>query len=239
MEYVSNNTFGTLSSALDGKIISKVFDFVISVLQDFEGKEDDNENHLTNGLCKQLGFKKPPEYPFFFQHQNIEDAKENTSTDFAAFGTYTYAQIHNKEGEEFPLVKFEAKRLSSTLPKKREREYVIGEYEKGKLTKNSGGIERFKNLRYGKDVVHAAIIGYVQTDTFDHWIEKINSWIKDEVNSPHDSILIWDADDYLKANWTNGNLCSFLSRPKRKGFEELNMNHIWISFVSKETHETE
>lgn len=228
MEYISNNTFGTLSSAPDGRIISKVFDFVTSVLQDFEGKADDNENHLTNKLCKQLGFKKPSEFPFFFQHQNIEDAKENTSTDFAAFGTYTYAKTYNKEGEEFPLVKFEAKRLSTTLQKKREREYVIGEYEKGKLNKNSGGIERFKNLRHGKDVVHAAIIGYVQTDTFSHWVEKINGWIKDEINSPHDSKLTWDIDDYLNTNWSNSSLCSYLSKPKRKGHEQLNMHHIWI-----------
>lgn len=232
MEYISNNTFGTLDSAPDGKIISKVFDFVTSVLQNFEGKKDDNENYLTNELCKQLGFKKPPEFPFFFQHQNIEDAKENTSTDFAAFGTYSYAQAYNKEGEEFPLVKFEAKRLSSTLPKKREREYVIGEYEKGKLIKNSGGIERFKNLRHGKDVVHAAIIGYIQTDTFDHWAKKIDGWIKEEVGSPHDSTLTWDVDDYLQSNWTNGNLCCFLSKPKRKGSIGLNMNHIWINLTS-------
>jgi len=235
MEYISNNTFGTLSSAPDGKIISKVFDFVTSVLQCFEGKATDNENHLTNELCKQLGFKKPPELPFFFQHQNIENAKENTSTDFAAFGTYTYARTYNKEGEEFPLVKFEAKRLSSTLPRKREKEYVIGEYENGKQVKNSGGIERFKNHRHGKDVAHAAIIGYVQTDTFSHWIKKINGWIKDEVNSSHDSKLTWDADDHLKSNWTNGNLCSYLSKSKRKELEQLNMHHIWVSFVSEKT----
>ena len=233
MDYVSDSTFGTLSSAPDGKIISKVFGFVTSVLKDFEGKEDDNENHLTNELCKQLGFKKPPEFPFFFQHQNIEDAKENTSTDFAAFGTYAYAQAHNIKGEEFPLVKFEAKRLSSTLPKKREREYVIGEYESGKLIKNSGGIERFKNLRHGKDVSHSAIIGYVQTDTFDYWVKKIDGWIKEEINKPHDSTLTWDADDHLQLNWANGNLCSYLSKPKRKGSDRLNMNHLWISFVSK------
>jgi len=237
MEYISNNTFGTLSSAPDGKIISKVFDFVTSVLRDLGGKEIDNENHLTNELCKQLGFKKPPEFPFFFQHQNIEDAKENTSTDFAAFGTYAYAEAYSYEGEEFPLVKFEAKRLNSTLPKKREREYVIGEYNKRKQTRNSGGIERFKNLRHGKDIVNAAIIGYVQTDTFDHWNEKINKWIKDEIDSPSDFTLTWDADDYLQSNWTNENLCSYLSKPKRKGGECLNMKHIWINLVSKKTYE--
>ncbi|MEQ9426332.1 MAG: hypothetical protein RJQ09_18040 [Cyclobacteriaceae bacterium] len=228
MEYVGNNAFGVLTSAPDGRIISIVFDFVTFVLQDFEGKKDYNENHLTNELCKQLGFKKPPEYPFFFQHQNEEDAKKNTSTDFAAFGTYAYAQTYDKSGEEFPLVKFEAKRLSSTLPKIREKEYVIGEYKKDERIKNSGGIERFKNLRHGKNVNHAAMIGYVQTDTFDDWTKKIKRWIKAEIKNPHDSALTWDADDYLQSQWSKGRLCCFLSKPKRKKGKVLHMNHLWV-----------
>ena len=229
MEYISDNTFGNLSSAPDGKIIAKVFDFVSLVLEGFEGETNDNENHLTSELCKQLGFKKPAELPFFFQHQNIEDAKENTSTDFAAFGTYTYAKMYNKKGEEFPLIKFEAKRLSSTLPRKREREYVIGEYENGLQIKNSGGIERFKTLRHGKDVMHSAIIGYVQTNTFDHWFQKINGWIKEEIDNPNDSTLEWDTDDYLISNGSSNNLCRHLSKPKRKELEQLRMHHIWVN----------
>ena len=228
MEYHINNTNGTLSSAPDGRIIEKIFSFVTSSLQDFKGKADDNENYLTSEFCKLLGFKKPSEFPFFFQHQNLEDSKENTSTDFAAFGTYAYAQSSQQKGEEFPLVKFEAKRLSSTLPKRREREYVLGEYEKGEQLKNSGGIERFKNLRHGKDVRHAGIIGYVQTNSFAYWLEKVNGWIRDEINSPHDSVLTWDESDYLQNDWSNSKLCSYVSKPKRKGLAQLIMRHIWI-----------
>ncbi len=231
MEYPGVNTFGQLISAPDGKIIEKIFSFVSSVLQDFIGKADDNENHLTNELCKLLGFKKPPELPFFFQHQNIEDSKLNTSTDFAVFGTYSYAQSTNQRGENFPLVTFEAKRLSTTIPKKREREYVIGEYENGHQTKNSGGIERFKNLRHGKDVDHAGIIGYVQTDSFKYWFDKVNYWIKDEIDKPHDSNLLWDDGDYLTTNWSNDKLCSCLSNSKRKDLKKLNLNHIWVNLT--------
>lgn len=228
MAYVGDNTFGTLSSAPDRKIIEKLFNFVSSVLQDFKGKVDDNENHLTNELCISLGHKKPPEFPFFFQHQNIENSKENTSTDFAAFGTYSYALSTNQKGENFPLIKFEAKRLNRTLPRKREKEYVIGEYKNGEQTKNSGGIERFKNLRHGKDVFHAGIIGYVQTDSFEYWVKKINGWIKNEINSPCDATLTWDDSDYLITNWSNGRLFSYLSKPQKKELEQLNLHHIWI-----------
>lgn len=231
MEYVCNNTFGTLDSAPDGKIIEKIFSFVSSVLQDLKGKADDNENHLTNELCKSLGFKKPPEFPFFFQHQNIENSKENTSTDFAAFGSYSYAQTNNKNGENFPLVKFEAKRLSTTLSKKREKEYVIGEYENGRQTKNSGGIERFKNLRHGKDVDFAGIIGYVQTDTFKYWGDMVNGWIREEIESPKDSTLSWNDSDYLTTLWSTDKLCTYKSNSKRKCLNNLNLFHIWVSLT--------
>lgn len=232
MQYHSDNTFGTLSSAPDGRIIDKVFNFVTSVLEDFEGKAEDNENYLTNEFCKSLGFRKPPELPFYFHHQNIEDSKENTSTDFAAFGTFAYAQATQQKGIEFPLVKFEAKRLSSTLPRRREREYVLGEYEKNKQLKNSGGIERFKNLRHGKDLDYVGIIGYVQTDSFQYWEQRINNWIKDEINSPHDSTLTWDDSDYLRPNRSSSRVCNYLSAPKRKGVRQLKMYHLWKDFGS-------
>ncbi|MFZ6663742.1 hypothetical protein [Peijinzhouia sedimentorum] len=234
MEYHSNNTFGTLSSAPDGRIIEKVYSLVILVLEDFEGNCEDNENHLTNELCHSLGFHKPDEYPFYFQHQNIENSKENTSTDFAAFGTYTYAQTPHQKGKKFPLVKFEAKRLSATLPKKREREYVIGEYKAGNQLKNSGGIERFKNLRHGNDVHHACIIGYVQTDSFAVWEARINSWIKEEIDSPHDSSLTWDNEDYIKVHQSNtsGKVYKYSSAPKRKELLELHMLHLWVNLKS-------
>ena len=230
MEYWAGNTYGTLDSAPDGKIIERVFNYVTSILLEFKGKYDENENAITNRLCKTLDFKKPPEYPFFFHHQNIEDETENTSTDFAVFGTYAYAIQNNLESDNIPLVKFEAKRLSSELPQNREREYVIGEYDNGKQIRNSGGLERFKNLRHGKDVDHAGMIAYVQTGSFDIWVTKINNWIQNEIKNPHDPLLIWDSDDLLQSKLSKLNLRSFLSYPKRKIRRQLMMHHFWIKF---------
>lgn len=227
MEYHSDNAYGILSKAPDGRIIEKVYLLVISVLEDFEGNCDDNENHLTSEICHSLSFRKPDEYPFYFQHQNIENSKENTSTDFAAFGTYTYAQTTSQKGKKFPLIKFEAKRLTSTQPKKREREYVIGEYESGKQVKNSGGIERFKNLRHGTDVHHACILGYVQSDTFDYWENKINSWIEEEIKSPNDDTLVWDENDILRMSSLSSKVCEYISYSKRKKLPEIKLRHLW------------
>ncbi|WP_144605857.1 hypothetical protein [Algoriphagus algorifonticola] len=230
MAYRSNNTYGTLSSAPEGRIIEKVYSLVISVLEGLDGKSNDNENYLTNKLCKKLDFNKPPEYSFFFHHQNLENSKENTSTDFAVFGTYAYGQSLKQAGEEFPLVKFEAKRLSSTLPKKREREYVLGEYESGKQVKNSGGIERFKNLRHGHDVHHACILGYIQSDTFEYWENKINDWIKEEINTPNDVTLLWDENDILRMSSWSSKVCEYISYSKRKKLPNIRIRHLWKRF---------
>ncbi|MTI87193.1 MAG: hypothetical protein FH748_04405 [Balneolaceae bacterium] len=232
MSDANNNSYGSLSSAPDGKIIDKIFSYVISVLQDFEGEADNNENYLTNELCKSLSHKKPPGFPFFFHHQNLEDSVDNTSTDFAVYGTFEYAELTNQSGDNFPLVKFEAKRLCSTLPKKREKEYVIGEYKNGSQINNSGGIERFKNLRHGENAPHAGLIGYIQSDTSKSWLKKINKWIQDEINNPHDLSLTWNDNDLLISvpNWSNPKIAYYKSTPQRKNKTQLSMRHIWIKF---------
>lgn len=231
MSFIINNTFGSLSSASDGSIVEHIFSYVSTILQDFRVPKDENENGITNRLCKILEFKKPPEYPFFFHHQNIESAKQNTSTDFAVFGTYSYVQQLNfADNEEAPaLIKFEAKRLISNLPKRREREYVIGDYKQGKQIRNSGGIERFKNGRHGIDIIHACIIGYIQSDSFAFWKDKIDRFIQDEINNPHDKYLSWDNDDLLIFIKSDNNIYECISKPKRKSGCSIDLRHIWIN----------
>lgn len=191
MEGVSANSYGTLSSAPDNKIVNTIYNYLSSILSMLKCENDENENAITNRLCKTLNSKKPAEFPFHFHHQNLENDKENTSTDFAVFGTYAYAIENNLDDDSPSLIKFEAKRLSSRLPAKREKEYVRGEYAGGNCIKNSGGIERFKNGRHGKDVINAGIVGYVQTDSPEYWFAKVNEWIQEQINRPSDAKLTW------------------------------------------------
>lgn len=65
MEEVINNTFGTLSSAPDNTIINNIYTYLASVLSDFKGKSDENENAITNRLCKRLNAKRPSEFSIF------------------------------------------------------------------------------------------------------------------------------------------------------------------------------
>lgn len=223
------HTFGTLSSAPNGIIIEHIFEHVRSVLLDLKFSKQENENAITNRFCKALEFKKPPESPYFFHHQNLEDDTVNTSTDFSAFGTYAYLQALQTEDtdEAPPLIKFEAKRLSTGIPKKREREYVIGEYEDGVHVKNSGGIERFKNERHGKDVQYAGIIGYVQTGIFSDWLTKINSWISDEIRNPRDAQLTWTESDLLITSQEVIDGSMYRSLSQRVSGNMIAMLHLW------------
>ena len=234
MEVVVSNIFGTLSSAPDNTIIDKIYKYLASILSDFNGKIDENENSMTNRLCKILSSKKPSEYPFFFHHQNLENDKKNTSTDFAVFGTFAYAQENNIDDNDFPsLIKFEAKRLDSGLPAQREKEYVHGEYANGKCLKNSGGIERFKNGRHGKDVTNAGLIGYIQTNTPIYWLEKINSWIEGQIQCASNDNLIWQKTDLLTLTNQNARLSIYSSIAHRISGDNIYLKHFWIDISNK------
>lgn len=230
----TNNVFGRLSSAPDNTIIKTIYNYLSSILSSFKGKSDENENAITNRLCKSLNSRKPSEYPFYFHHQNIENERENTSTDFAVFGTYAFAQENDFKDSDSPsLIKFEAKRLNSKLPKHREKEYVCGEYLGGKCTKNSGGIERFKNGRHGRDVKNAAIVGYIQTDSPTHWLKKVNEWITEQFTSPNDPNLTWQNSDKLSLYGETGILSEYSSLSNRIFGGEIALKHFWIDISDK------
>ncbi len=46
--------------------------------------------------------------------------------------------------------------------------------------KKTGGIQRFKENKHGVDLAFSAMIAYVETDNFNFWHNKINSWISNK-----------------------------------------------------------
>lgn len=222
MDYDSKTTFGSLSSAPDGSIVEHIFTYVAGELKSFEGKSNENENVLTDRLCKQLSANQPSETPYFFHHQNLEKSQENTSTDFAVF------QRKGGHYQDNELPKFEAKRLTTNFPSKRKKEYVIGEYNGDKRITNAGAIERFKNGRHGADVDIAGIIGYVQADTFSNWHKNINEWIDQEIQSSHDPSLTWSITDKLISEYIDDQVAVFRSESSRKSGTDIRFRHLWV-----------
>lgn len=225
MKYGLYNTIGNLDNAPDNSILNHILKYMADILSKLNAEPDENENAITNKFCIALNKFKPPEYPFFFHHQNIEDVKKNTSTDFAVFGMLSYSGSYSNA-----LIKFEAKRLSNLIKGNREKEYVIGEYKGSKRIRNSGGIERFKNEQHGKDVNIACLIGYVQTNSCQYWFNKVNEWIQDEILKSHDKDLVWNKKDKLAELTKRGRISAFNSTSIRISQEEINLLHIWINF---------
>ena len=106
--------------------------------------------------------------------------------------------LHYKD--DAPFFTLEAKRLP-TFPKKREKEYVIGDDDQ----KYSGGIERFKRNLHGVNLKESAMIAYVQSGDCSHWSLLINSWIQDLIDNSSNSTLQWTKSDLLKESKNRNN----------------------------------
>ena len=86
------------------------------------------------------------------------------------FGRYYDSTSIDKQ-----LCWIEAKRLPTPINSSRdEREYVFVDHS----FKGNGGIERFKLNKHGEGLPVAMMLGYVQSNTFEYWEEKVNQWLQ-------------------------------------------------------------
>ena len=120
----------------------------------------------------------------------------------------------------FPI---ECKRLPTPKEKGRdEREYVITEPD------TTGGIQRFKFGYHGATHKFAAMIAYVQEQTFDHWLDQVNGWIRAlavDVGS------LWSDSDtvHLLVSDSNAGLRTLASRHRRVGrLDDCELRHLWV-----------
>jgi len=87
-----------------------------------------------------------------------------------------------------PIFLMEAKRLPSTST----RDYVHH-------SKKPGGISRFKleQSGFGKHLASSAMLGYVQKYDFDYFLNQVNTWISDLIESDESSEMNWVNADML------------------------------------------
>ena len=121
------------------------------------------------------------------------------------------------------LLPIECKRLPTPKGQNRdEREYVAT------ATGSTGGIQRFKFGYHGAAHNNAAMIAYVQEQTFCRWHAQVNGWIRD-LSSQTDSA--WNATDSLELQQDDptARLCTLHSRHNRGGgLKEIALEHLWI-----------
>ncbi|RXJ80574.1 hypothetical protein CRU86_00585 [Aliarcobacter skirrowii] len=154
---------------------------------------------------------------FTFQHEDLENTSSGNSPSID-IGVYT--RVKGRRGKRFFAL--EAKRLSTKLDPRRKKEYVLGD---------AGGIERFKRNIHACELNTAAMIGYVQTDCFDSWENKINQWIDEKINSSNSCDLTWINDDKLIKRNNTLEIAKYSSNHICLSNKQLELIHLWINLV--------
>jgi hypothetical protein len=194
-----------------------------------KGKIKMNEDGLTQRLCRFLN-RNIGSFPFLFEKEDMENDEKGNSprVDIGIVSNTETIIVNDREfTEDETFFKIEAKRLGK-LPKIREKEYVVGREDKEGKYINSGGIERFKKGIHGKNLIHAAIIGYVQLHDFKHWHKSINSWI---TGLSKETPAFWSNKELLKNESAKSELATYTShhlREKESIKDEIKLNHFWV-----------
>lgn len=206
---------------LDYKIIiSKVVEFLDHTIEGFpqflsiSGFCEENEKRINEMLATYLNNCT---VDFFgidtFRFSFIKDTSIKSSNYNPDIGVMLGNKMASTTNSFFHI---ECKRLPSRAG--HEREYV-----QGKL----GGIQRFKEGNHGNGLNYSAMVGYVQSNTFENWYLNVNSWIDELITS--NNVLNWNADDKLNPD-IEGSFQRFTSLHQRKNVPEpLKLFHYWIS----------
>lgn len=178
----------------------------------FHKKKRLNENELTQLFTKQTEILlRKKNYPF-----NVEGQYQDVYNQSKGFSDFFF--YPNEQNVELSSIySVESKRLPSP-EKKREKEYVIGE-------KDNGGIERYKSEKHGKGLPECGLLGFVESQGFNHWHLTVNGWIDDLSQLTR---TIWKVDEQLSASQYTTDYCVLHSVAHRTN-DDINLTHLWIS----------
>jgi len=171
------------------------------------------ENWISNLLVRHFNlcnYENGGYLPYEFS-KNPPQIKSTKETDIGVY-------INTRSSKPFPIIEFEAKRLSESC---NNQEYVYGE---------RGGIERFKKGHHSAYLKVCGMFAYIQSRTIEEWFSKVNDWlIYMAHNDTNDDLIDWlDSEQLSKvAFFPNVEKCSSCHRRK-----VLNNNiFLWHYFI--------
>ena len=88
------------------------------------------------------------------------------------------------------------------------------------------GIGRFKRETHGKECNIAAMLGYVQEDDFDHWFNRINSWIITLISKEESPK--WSAEEQI-SKIQIADIGEYKSTHSRINEKPITLYHFWIN----------
>ncbi len=198
-----------------------LYHFLDSVIDDFI------YNPIVNGLsCSEDDITLAMSY-------YLDDKSEQSAKPFKFINQAKRTDIGVYFGRRyisFNVRKFcwiEAKRLPTPHKTNRdEREYVFVDHSKKQIDGN-GGIERFKLNKHGDGLPNAIMFGYIQSETFEYWEEKVNQWLQS-----YTSIAACNKDEKLirinqRVNRFHSTHMRIDYRSKQK-MDDITIYHFWI-----------
>ena len=233
-EQFQNISSGKITNGIPfNESINAVLNYIEEQLEVFQTKNQGEIETVEDTLNERLSIlfqRNIGPRPFFFKPEKIQNQKSGGSpkTDIGVLSTSETIKVHeNTYGEYEAFFEIECKRLP-TLPKNREKEYVIGQ------GKPNGGIERFKKGIHAKNLAYSALIGYIQEQDPDYWVEHVNTWIKELITS---NPALWKEDDKLiQINNQLLALTKFTSKNFREDGSPQNnyiyLTHFWVKLFS-------
>lgn len=206
-----------------GTIKEKLIIFLEETLykfqEHFKGKVNESEEHLNEQLSKTLSYFSKTQ-PFIFQAETKQKQAKGIDrrVDIGVFKHFS---------DPNPFFTIEAKRLTTSMTKSREKEYVLG----SDSTKFSGGIERFKHNVHGVNLDYSALIGYVQNEDGKHWFKAVNSWIQELIDKNNPSPLKWISNDLLNniCGFKDLRVIKFISESEKIDNTKISLNHYFIN----------
>jgi hypothetical protein len=203
--------------ALFPSYISKSFDFqnLPNTIQG-ENKITEQFHRFLNSLERNYKYNeisKSDFYHFIFENQSSGEGRRS----------YDIAVILGKETHNAgKILVIEAKRLP-TPGNARKKEYLFG---------NLGAVERFRKEVHGQDVKsdQAIIIGYIQNENQNYWLQQINSWIENDNLENNESSLNWDKTDmFIKDDsFSELKVKKYISNHSRITLDKIKLHHYWI-----------
>ena len=185
------------------------------------------ETRLTEYLCDHLNsatYHSTDWSHVQFRTETADETRAGREIDLTVKPRGATLVIEGRRHSQFDaLFPIECKRLPTPSEKDRDkREYVITEHG------TTGGIQRFKFGYHGAAHKFAAMIAYVQEQTFAHWLGQVNAWIRDLAA---DSNTAWSDSDALQPLSDDSvvGLCALKSQHRRAGgLGECELRHLWI-----------
>jgi hypothetical protein len=93
------------------------------------------------------------------------------------------------------------------------------------------GIERFKKEKHAKLHDNAAMLGYVQEKDFDHWHNKVNSWIDIKISKGGDDDITWTQADKINVVQVT-DIGEYISTHSRIKKGPIMLHHFWLNFCN-------